>query len=201
VRETGTGALVGTYRLQTGTSAKAHHDYYSAGEFDLSPLEPYRAQIVELGRACVHKAHRNVRVLSMLWRGIGNYLALKHARYVLGCSSLDSQNTAEGVAVYRHLQEKHLAPSHFRVEPWTDYACHSTEVWTAEPKVPGLLAAYFSLGAYICGSPALDREFGTIDFLTVLDMQRLNPRAAALYLGPEWKQIHAAFSESSPSPA
>ena len=40
---------------------------------------------------------------------------------------------------------------------------------TPAPAIPKLLRAYLSLGARICGAPAIDREFGTIDFLAVLD--------------------------------
>ena len=41
------------------------------------------------------------------------------------------------------------------------------------PKIPKLLRAYLSIGAKICGPPALDREFKTIDFLTLLDWHEL----------------------------
>ena len=39
------------------------------------------------------------------------------------------------------------------------------------PKIPKLLAAYLALGASICGPPAIDREFKTIDFLTLADLR------------------------------
>ena len=39
--------------------------------------------------------------------------------------------------------------------------------------VPKLFRAYLTIGAKICGRPAIDREFGTIDFLTLLDLQAL----------------------------
>ena len=29
--------------------------------------------MIELGRACVHKAHRNFNLLHLLWRGIAQY--------------------------------------------------------------------------------------------------------------------------------
>jgi len=38
---------------------------------------------------------------------------------------------------------------------------------------PRLLRAYLSIGAQICGEPAMDREFKTIDFLTLLDITKL----------------------------
>jgi hypothetical protein len=36
-----------------------------------------------------------------------------------------------------------------------------------------LLHAYLAIGAKICEPPAIDREFGTIDFLTRLDLRAL----------------------------
>ena len=42
--------------------------------------------------------------------------------------------------------------------------------------------AYLSLGAKICGAPALDREFRTIDFLTLLDLQALPESTVNRYL-------------------
>src|ERR1700722_14005611 len=73
VEDTRTGGVVGTYRLQTGQLAAANHGYYSAQEFDFAPFEPIRCETVELGRACVHKDHRRLAVLNLLWRGIAIY--------------------------------------------------------------------------------------------------------------------------------
>ena len=38
-------------------------------------------------------------------------------------------------------------------------------------------------GAKICGAPAIDREFKTIDFLTLLDLKSLPARVADRFLG------------------
>ena len=35
------------------------------------------------------------------------------------------------------------------------------------------MRAYLAIGAKLSGPPALDREFGTIDFLTLLDLHAL----------------------------
>jgi putative hemolysin len=39
-----------------------------------------------------------------------------------------------------------------------------------------LFCAYLDLSARLCGPPAIDREFGTIDFLTLLDLQSIPSR-------------------------
>jgi putative hemolysin len=44
-------------------------------------------------------------------------------------------------------------------------------------KLPKLLRAYLSLGAKICGPPAIDRDFKTIDFLTLIDLETVRDRA------------------------
>ncbi len=51
-----------------------------------------------------------------------------------------------------------------------------------EVRAPKLLRAYLTIGAKICSEPAIDREFKTIDFLTLLDLQTLHPRVAARFL-------------------
>jgi putative hemolysin len=51
-------------------------------------------------------------------------------------------------------------------------------------KVPKLLKTYLAIGARICGSPAWDRDFGTIDFLTLLDLRLILPSARNRFLAP-----------------
>jgi putative hemolysin len=170
VEDTSSGAVVGTYRLQTGLHAQAGLGYYSAREFDFSPFEAQRARIVELGRACIHQQHRNFAVLNLLWKGIGSYARAHDARYLVGCSSLTSQDAATGLAAYRHLTP-HLAPAAWLTRPHAAFACGQGLATVPAPKIPRLLSAYLAIGAAICGPPALDREFKTIDFLTWLDIE------------------------------
>jgi putative hemolysin len=169
--------IVGTYRLQTGVNAAAKLGYYSAQEFDFDPYESSRAQIVELGRACVHSQHRNLVVLGLLWKGIADYAKQRHARFLLGCSSITSQDPAVGASAYSELCRKNLAPPAWRTRPLPEYDCPLNQVAEEPVKIPKLLRAYLSVGAKVCGPPALDRSFKTIDFLTLLDLEAM-PAAA-----------------------
>ena len=167
--------IIGTYRLQTGVNAAAKLGYYSAQEFDFQPFEPFRPEIIELGRACVHLEHRNLVVLGMLWKGIADYSQQRNARYLLGCSSLTSQNPAVGASAYAELSRKHFVPPAWRTQPLPEYECPLDDLAEEPVKIPKLLRAYLSVGAKICGPPALDRSFKTIDFLTLLDLATLSP--------------------------
>ena len=165
--------VVGTYRLQTGNVASASLGYYSAREFDFSPFEPARSCLVELGRACVHRRHRSLAVLALLWRGIADYAQERGGRYLIGCSSLTSQNPEEGAAMYSRLARDFLAEPEWQTSPHQAWKCPLERLAATAPPIPKLLSAYLSIGARICGEPALDREFRTIDFLTFLDLRRL----------------------------
>ena len=177
VEDEQTGTVVGTYRMQTGRRAAAGIGYYSAQEFDLSPFEPDRAEVVELGRACVHREHRNLAVISMLWRGVIAHARNQGCRYLIGCGSLPTVDEAEGAAAFRSLAERHLAEPRHRTRPLPGWACQMEGGTDRRAKVPALMRAYLSLGAKICGPPALDRAFGTIDFLTLLDLDAMDAGA------------------------
>jgi len=170
VKDISNNQVVGTYRMQTGSVALENLGYYCAQEFDLSVFDGLESETIELGRACIAKEHRNFQVLSLLWRGIAEYAQNHGARYLLGCSSLTSQIPDEGLAAYRAMQ-RHLAPIEFRTYPHLSHLCSSRENTLPEIRLPKLLSAYLSLGAWICGPPALDREFRTIDFLTLMDLK------------------------------
>ena len=109
VEHAASGEIVGTYRLQTGASAAKNLGYYCAQEFHFEVFEPLRGQIVELGRACVHRQHRNLFVLGLLWKGIADYARKHGCRYLIGCSSLTSQEPAAGASAYTELCRNHLA--------------------------------------------------------------------------------------------
>jgi putative hemolysin len=182
VLERSTGEVVGTYRLQTGAVAAKNLGYYSAQEFDLSPLEPLRPQVIELGRACVHIEHRNLAVLGLLWKGIASYARARNARHLIGCSSLSSQDAATGAAVYTDLSHRFMVAEPLRVKPLPELACPLDVIAENYQRPPKLLSAYLSLGAKICGVPAIDRKFKTIDFLTYMDLDSLSPATVARYL-------------------
>ena len=54
----------------------------------------------------------------------------------------------------------------------------------AEADIPRLLKTYLTIGARIAAPPAWDREFRTIDFLTLLDLNQLSAAARNRFLAP-----------------
>jgi putative hemolysin len=201
--------IVGTYRMQSGETAARNLGYYSEQEFSFAVYEPLRAGILELGRASIDREHRTAEVLTLLWRGIAQYAHDMGLRYLIGCSSINSENPAEGWQMYGQLAQ-YRVPAEFETVPTTAYACpiehegahaqpspdqssqalpgDSAPGLSAEAQsrhfVPKLLRTYLTIGARIAAPPAWDREFGTIDFLTLLDLKLLSPSARNRFLAP-----------------
>ena len=189
------GVVVGTYRMQSGSTAAMNLGYYSAQEFEFAPYEPLRMDILELGRASIDREHRTAEVLTLLWRGIAQYANDMGLRYLIGCSSLNSKDPTEGWQMYRDL-ERYRASPEFETVPTREYECPkdsgTADMWRpsgsqdsdSSTKIPKLLKTYLTIGARICAPPAWDREFGTIDFLTLLDLKLLSSAARNRFLAP-----------------
>jgi putative hemolysin len=180
--------VIGTYRLQVRESALAGQGFYSESEFDLAGLTPaVLDDSVELGRACIVHEHRNSRVLFLLWAGLANYVLWNKKRYFFGCCSLTSQDPAEGLRAYSQLEAAgHIHPE-LVVLPRADYACSvspGTSLDGPEVKIPRLFGTYLRYGAKLCGPPAIDRFFGTIDFLALLDVENVDPRVFQQFAAP-----------------
>ncbi len=192
--------VVGTYRMQSGATAARNLGYYSEQEFNFASYEPLRPGILELGRASIDREHRTPEVLTLLWRGIAQYANDMGLRYLIGCSSLTSKDPAEGWQVYSQLEQYRVSPE-FMTEPTAAYACPTDQGSSqsqltsqtedlpsyappAQAKVPKLLKTYLAIGARICAPPAWDRAFGTIDFLTLLDLKLLSSAARNRFLAP-----------------
>jgi putative hemolysin len=181
VQERSTGAIVGTYRIQMGDIAGDYFGYYSEQEFCFRPYDAMRSQIVELGRACIHRDHRSSEVLHLLWRGLARYSLLNGGRYMMGCCSLPSLDTDLAYAIYDSLGPWMAEPA-LQTVATAPFRMPARNAEVPDARAPKLLRAYLTIGAKICSEPAIDREFKTIDFLTILDLQTLHPRVAARFL-------------------
>lgn len=179
VMHTPTGRVIGTYRLQTSEMARAGDGFYSNDEFELDawPADVLDAAC-EVGRACISANHRHRRVLLLLWRGLGAYVLHNRKRYFFGCCSLTSQDPADGARMAEYLRRNGRIHPTLGLEPRPGFECHEGQVssdgWQ-DVKVPTLMGTYLRYGAWICGRPAIDRAFKTIDFLALLDLDEMDP--------------------------
>jgi putative hemolysin len=178
--------IVGTYRLQSFEIARKGDGFFSETEFDLSILgKSILKQSVELGRACISKTHRNGRVLMLLWKGIWQYLNIHHKRFLFGCCSMDSQDPLHGLQLFRRLENEGRVHPHFLIMPKPGFTClyvQPKHMTLPFPQPPLMMDMYFRHNALVCSYPAIDREFKTIDFLVMLDVNELNEESKKLLI-------------------
>ncbi len=191
-----TSRVIGTYRLN---SSKFTDSFYSTSEFNLDEILKLEGTKLELGRACIDKDHRNGVVITMLWRGISEYIQRTETRYMFGCASVKTMESLEIGLVTKYLTDQGYTTNEYGVNPTRkykvkqlatvlDYIEKNPFEYNQEEVgklIPALFKSYMKAGAKLCGEPALDRDFHCIDFLTLLDLGKLNPAHKAKYLKDE----------------
>ncbi len=169
------GIAIGTYRLAT-RAMTASAGFYAEREFDLGALDPAMlANSIELGRACIAAPYRGRRVLAMLWQGIAAYAAHNGARFLFGCTSLPAALAPAAEAITQTLDAAGFVDTNLPVKPRAGFEPNTAPDAApfAREAIPPLLRRYLAMGARVASRPALDREFGTLDYFTALDVERL----------------------------
>jgi putative hemolysin len=180
VRDLKSRQIVGTYRLLLGSRARNSIGFYSEHEFDLTRVKRLDGELLELGRTCARKDFRDKALIPLMWETIVHYACRHGAKYIFGCGSLYITEPLEVSKCFAMLRKKYYAPETYRVFPLPAkvFAGLDTEAESAgKPalfrRLPSLLKAYLRVGAWVCGPPALDNEFGTADFFILLDFSKL----------------------------
>ena len=172
VVDTDSDCLVGTYRLLSFDRVPSF-GFYSETEFDLTNILRSGLRLLELGRSCVALEYRDGRVISLLFRGIAEYLRRTGADAVMGCASIHGTDPPELAAIQEMLSQKFLSDPSLRVTPRRGFdippprrsaPVDETSTFRA---LPPLFKGYLRMGAKVCGPPAYDRPFGTTDFFVL----------------------------------
>ena len=130
--------------------------------------------MAELGRSCVHPAHRSGAVIARLWMGLADYMTRAGYEYIVGCASIGMADGGHVAAsVYRQLAERHLAPVEWHATARSRLPVESLDDGRTAA-LPPLIKGYSRLGAMVCGEPAWDPDFNTADLLMLLPMAQLD---------------------------
>jgi len=186
VVEKKSGEVVGTYRIHFGEIARSAIGFYSAREYEIEGLEKIASESIEVGRSCVSPEYRSGSVVALLWRGISELLFRSKMSYLFGCVSLETTSPADGWALYEYFKANNGVSDLLNSRPTEKFALsrpQDSEIKqiSADKKhildiIPPLFKGYLRLGAKICGEPALDEEFGTIDFFIILNLKEVPER-------------------------
>lgn len=167
--------VVGTYRLLRQSVAQQLSGFYSAGEYDLTPLAGGTGEMLELGRSCVAVGYRDATTIQLLWRGIAHYLEANHIGMMFGCGSFHGTDPAQHADALSYLHHHHLAPPALRARALADRFIDMAMVprGSYDPrqtvrKLPPLIKAYLRVGAMVGDGAVIDHEFNTTDVFIVM---------------------------------
>ncbi|HWZ69680.1 MAG TPA: GNAT family N-acyltransferase [Stellaceae bacterium] len=166
----GRNRVVGTYRLLRRKAAARLGGFYSAAEYDITPLVAHPGEILELGRSCVDAAYRQRPTMQLLWSGIAAYVSHHGIALMFGCASLPGTDPGALALPLSYLYYYHLAPPALRPralnERYVDMrrvAMGAIDPGRALNALPPLIKGYLRLGGFTGDGAVIDEQFNTTD--------------------------------------
>ncbi|MFA6078257.1 MAG: GNAT family N-acyltransferase [Candidatus Omnitrophota bacterium] len=186
VIEKSSGDVIGTYRVHLGCIANSAKGFYSSKEYEIHGLYNLADKCIELGRTCIDPKFRSGAIIAFLWGAITELLVRADLIYMLGCVSLENTESAAGWALYEYLCRKNLLCKDIKATPRPGFKMDRppkniidnilSDEASLKNIIPPLFKGYLHLGALICGEPAIDRDFGAIDFFIILNIETVPER-------------------------
>ena len=124
---------------------------------------------VECGRACIATEHRNALTILMLWKGIQAFMEAFGQRYTFGCCSLTTPDPHDGWRALETIRRAGRVHPSLWLPALEPCRCEKPPAGVEPIALPKLFSAYLRVGARVISEPAIDRAFGTVDFLILMD--------------------------------
>lgn len=174
-RGAGPESIIATYRLLRGEKARKFGRFYSAGEYDITPLMDYSGEILELGRSCVDPNYRARHTMQLLWAAIAQFVFHHDISVMFGCASLHGVEPESLALPLSYLHHFHLAPEAMRPVALPDLYVgmdfmpeDQIDKKAALTALPPLLKGYLRLGGFVGDGAVVDRQFNTTDVCIVV---------------------------------
>ncbi|MCG7361785.1 GNAT family N-acetyltransferase [Roseomonas sp. ACRSG] len=179
----GAKAVVGTYRLIRREAAARVGGFYSASEYDVTPLTSRPGPVLELGRSCVDAEYRGRPSMQLLWAGIAAYIAKHNVEVMFGCASLPGTNPDALAAPLSYLHAEHLAPPELRPRAVPERFVRMDRMdpalidrRAALADLPPLVKGYLRLGGFVGDGAVIDTQFNTTDVCVVVMTERVTDK-------------------------
>jgi putative hemolysin len=171
----GPESVVGTYRLVRQCAASRIGRFYSADEYDISMLEKFPGQLLELGRSCTAQAYRSRAVMQLLWRGIAAYVFHYGIDLMFGCASLPGTDPDALAGELTYLYTHHLAAEPIRPKALGSryVSMQRCDAALLAPRqiqmaLPPLIKGYLRLGGFVGDGAVIDHQFNTTDIAVIV---------------------------------
>lgn len=189
-RSRGKGAegVVGTYRLMRQEHVEKIGRFYTAAEYDISPVLNFPGKVLELGRSCVDSQYRTKLTMQLLWRGIAAYVFHHGIDLMFGCASLHGTDPAKLALPLSYLHHNHLAPAELRPRALPDLYNPMDLMPAADihairglASVPPLVKGYLRLGGWVGDGAVIDHQFNTTDVCVLVKTDQISEKYVKHY--------------------
>ena len=186
--------VIGTYRLIRRKAAQKSGGFYSSSEYDISNLEAYPGEILELGRSCIDSEYRTGPVMQLLWRGLSLYVARHNIALMFGCASLPGTDPEALKVPLSYLYHHHLAPPALRTkalperyvnmkilpreafDPNTAFEELKLDPRGGNNSLPPLIKGYIRVGGFVGDGAVIDTQFNTTDICIIVKTDLMTRR-------------------------
>ncbi|WP_425090441.1 GNAT family N-acetyltransferase [Tropicimonas sp. S265A] len=188
VEETRTGTLVCCFRLLTLSDGGEITSCYAAQYYELSALQAYEGRMVEMGRFCIHPAHKDPDILRVAWGAMTRFVDDEGVEMLFGCSSFKGTEADTYMDAFALLNERHLAPKRWlpRVKAPAIFPFaqrlkrRKPDLKRAQQGMPPLLRTYLLMGGWVSDHAVVDRDMNTLHVFTGLEIGAIPPARARL---------------------
>jgi putative hemolysin len=178
--------VVGVYRLMNAAQAAGAGGFYSATEFDISPLLASGKSLLELGRSCLHPDYRGGAGIFMMWAALADLIAEQGIEVLFGTASFQTTDPLSIAGPLSLLASRHSAPPDLTAR---SMAYHPMDLIPADQvdrkaallDMPPLIKAYLRLGGMVGDGAFIDQAFGCIDICMILEIARIPASQRAMY--------------------
>lgn len=167
-------SIIGVYRMLDRSGASMAGGFYCASEYDISPLQRHRGNLLELGRSCLHPEYRGGIAMFHLWEALKSLIAAQNIDILFGVASFPGNQVAELAQPLSLLHRDYLAPMHLRPSsreyvPMNRIKPAQIDRKAAVLQLPALIKAYLRMGGKVGDGAFVDRAFNTVDICMVLE--------------------------------
>ncbi len=183
-RALGEGArgVVGTYRLHRREDSR-FKGFYTASEYDVSPIAAFVGRVLELGRSCVDGKYRTKAVMQLLWQGIAGYVLPRQIDLMFGCASLPGTDPEALAVPLSYLHHFHPAPPELRPRALPQrYTAmdilpkSAINTRRALAELPPLVKGYLRLGGFVGDGAVIDYQFNTTDVCIIVKTDQVTDK-------------------------
>ncbi|MEM9062678.1 MAG: GNAT family N-acyltransferase [Pseudomonadota bacterium] len=189
VEDQRSGQLVCCFRVMPLQNGSEIGKSYSAKYYDLAQLSQFPGKLVEMGRFCIHPAHKDPAILRVAWTAMTRYVDDEGIDLLFGCSSFEGVDAEAYADAFSLLKEKHIAPTRWmpRIKAPNvfrfarAFRLRRPNMKLALGRMPPLLRTYLVMGGWVSDHAVIDNDLKTLHVFTGVEISRVpKSRARAL---------------------